>query len=156
LGLVVDKLGRGKENRKAANAVGHRGIRVAASDQHDAMQRPRDTFHLLDLASQAEAVQTLLVGRPLDGKVAWLEAHGKLSPLPRKFPGARQVYSFESNTGIQCAFFIDNDDLVFVGDNTTWSVPRRTNALHSPPMQRTGAAGIVSFVRRLLGRGSGR
>ncbi len=25
-----------------------------------------------------------------------------------------------------------------------------------PPMQRTGAAGIVSFVRTLLGRGSGR
>ena len=25
-----------------------------------------------------------------------------------------------------------------------------------PPMRRTGAAGIVSFVRKLLGRGSGR
>jgi hypothetical protein len=26
----------------------------------------------------------------------------------------------------------------------------------NPPMQRTGAAGIVSFFRKLLGRGSGR
>jgi len=26
---------------------------------------------------------------------------------------------------------------------------------HNPPMQRTGAAGIVSFFRKLLGRGSG-
>lgn len=26
----------------------------------------------------------------------------------------------------------------------------------NPPMQRTGAAGIVSFVRKVLGRGSGR
>lgn len=27
---------------------------------------------------------------------------------------------------------------------------------HNPPMQRTGAAGIVSVIRKLLGRGSGR
>ena len=26
---------------------------------------------------------------------------------------------------------------------------------HNPPMQRTGAAGLVSFVRKLLGRGPG-
>ena len=111
------------------------------------MQRPDDTFHLLDLASQAEAVQALLVGRPLDEKVAWFQAHGKLSPLPSKLAGARQVYSFESNSGMQCVFFIDNDDLVFVGDNTTWSVPRRTNALHNPPMQRTGPAGMIVVGR---------
>ncbi|MGB7158053.1 MAG: hypothetical protein WBD40_08300 [Tepidisphaeraceae bacterium] len=36
--------------------------------------------------------------------------------------------------------------------NTAAAVPRRDNQ----PMQRTGAAGMFSFVRKLLGRGSGR
>lgn len=89
------------------------------------MQRSGDTFHLLDLASQAEAVQALLVGRPLDEKVAWFETHGKLSALPSKTPRSKQVYSFESNIGLQCLFFIDSDDLVFIGDHTTWVAPRR-------------------------------
>jgi hypothetical protein len=120
------------------------------------MQRADDTFHLLDLASQAEAVRALLAGRTLDEKVAWFESHGNLSPVTRTPDGTKQVYVFESRIGMRCAFFIDNDDLVFIGDNTTWSVPRRTNALHNPPMQGTGAAGIVSFIRTLLGRGSGR
>jgi hypothetical protein len=31
-----------------------------------------------------------------------------------------------------------------------------TEVSHNPPMQRTGAAGIVSVVRKLLRRGSGR
>src|SRR5688572_5393398 len=105
------------------------------------MQRADDTFHLLDLASQAEAVQGLLVGRPLGEKVAWFEAHGTLSPLPSTLADTRQVYSFESDTGVRCVFFIDNDDLVLVGDNTTWSVPRRASALHRPRRQPTGAAG---------------
>ena len=89
------------------------------------MHHSGDTFHLLDLASQAEAVQSLLVGRPLEDKVAWFEAHGKLSAVPSKTPGAKQVYLFESNIGMQCLFFIDGDDLVFIGDHTTWVVPRR-------------------------------
>ena len=41
---------------------------------------------------------------------------------------------------------LDNGTLLEGGD------PQRAN----PPMQRTGAAGIVSAVRKLLGRGSGR
>ena len=89
------------------------------------MQRPADTFHLLDLASQAEAVQALLVGRSLDEKVAWFAEHGKLSAVHIKLPAAKQVYSFESNIGIKCLFFIDGDDLVFIGDHTTWVVRRR-------------------------------
>jgi hypothetical protein len=119
------------------------------------MQRAGDTFHLVDLASQAEAVQALLAGSSLEEKIAWFDRHGKLSPVPGSFAGP-QAYAFESATGLKCAFFIKGDSLVFVGDNTTWLVPRPTNALHNPPMQRTGAAGIGSFIRKLLGRGSGR
>ena len=114
------------------------------------MQRAHDTFHLLDLASQAQAVQALLVGRPLDEKVAWFNAHGKLSSLPPPLAGARQVYSFESSIGMRCLFFIDNDDLVIVGDNTTRSVPRRTT--QSP----TGPSCLFSVFRNLLARRPGR
>jgi hypothetical protein len=84
-----------------------------------------DPFHLIDLVSQADAVQSLLAGRSLDDKVAWFEAHGRLLALPAKGPGSPQVYSFESRIGLRCAFFIDGDALVFIGDNTTWAVPRR-------------------------------
>jgi hypothetical protein len=119
------------------------------------MQCSGDTFPLLDLTSQAEAVQAFLTGRPLDEKVAWFEAHGKLSPVAMKVSGTRQAYAFESHVGMRCVFLIDNDDLVFIADNTTWFVPRRENALHNPPPQRTGATGIFSFLRRLLGRGLG-
>lgn len=89
------------------------------------MQQLNDSFHLLDLESQAEAVQSLLAGRPIEAKVAWFAAHGKLSTRPSRAPGAKQVYSFESNIGLECLFFIDGDDLVFIGDHTTWVVPRR-------------------------------
>ena len=79
-----------------------------------AMQRSCDRFHLLDLISQADAVQTLLVGRTLDEKIAWLAAHGKLSALPIEPPGSKQGYWFESNIGMKCTFFFDGDDLVIV------------------------------------------
>ena len=112
------------------------------------MQRAADTFHLVDLASQAEAVQALLAGRSLGEKIAWFDQHGKLSPVPDSFAG-HQVYAFESATGLKCAFLIKDESLVFIGDNTTWSVPRPTNAVHNPPMQRTGRGGTFSLVGRL-------
>ena len=86
------------------------------------MRRRRDNFHLIDLASQAAAVQALLAGRPPEEKLAWFAAHGKLAAAPGTRPGP-QVYLFESFIGRQCLFFISGDSLVFIGDNTTWSVP---------------------------------
>ena len=86
---------------------------------------PSDTFSLLDLASQAEAVQLLLAGRPVEAKVAWFRARGTLSPIPSKSPSAPQVFSFVSNIGRECFFFIDGDDLVLIEGHTTTPVPRR-------------------------------
>lgn len=119
------------------------------------MQRASDTFHLVDLASQAEAVQALLAGWALDEKVAWFERHGKLAPVPGSFTG-NQAYAFESATGLKCAFFIKDDSLVFIGDNTTWSVPRPPAAVHNQSLQRTRAAGIMFRLRKWFTRGSGR
>jgi hypothetical protein len=82
-----------------------------------------ESFHLLDLPSQALAVQRLLSGRPEGEKVAWLAAHGKLSIVDTThFPGARSVYRLDSVLGLGCLFFIDGDQFVFIGDHTTYTI----------------------------------
>jgi hypothetical protein len=83
-----------------------------------------DTFHLLDLPSQAVAVQHLLSGRPAAEKLAWLGEHGRLAPIETRVPGGRPVYHFESVIGLGCAFFIDGNEFVFIGDHTTYTVKR--------------------------------
>jgi hypothetical protein len=81
-----------------------------------------DTFRLLDLRSQAAAVQRLLAGRTSQEKRAWLAAHGGLSQLPTTVPNAPATYRFVSPVGIECVFFVDGDEFVFVGDHTTFTV----------------------------------
>lgn len=120
------------------------------------MQRSENAFHLIDLASQAEAVQSLLAGRSKEEKVAWFEQHGNLSPTSVDFGGDSPVFHFESSQGLRCSFFLKGESLVFIGDNTTWSVPRPPAALHNQTLQRTGAAGIVSRVRKWFTRVPGR
>ena len=81
-----------------------------------------DAFHLLDLPSQTLAVQRLLAGRPEGDKLAWLGAHGRLFPVEVTIPGARPVYRFESGLGMDCLFFFNGDEFVFIGDHTTYTV----------------------------------
>lgn len=79
-------------------------------------------FHLLDLPSQAIAVQRLLQGRPAEAKLAWVAARGELTRIPIPIPNARPTFRFVSTIGMECMFFIDNDEFVFVGDHTTYTV----------------------------------
>lgn len=79
------------------------------------------SFHLLDLPSQAVAVQRQLKGKSVDEKIEWLRAYGKVT-LKRKQSNERQVYFFESSIGRECAFFIDGEEFVFFGDHTTYVV----------------------------------
>jgi hypothetical protein len=82
------------------------------------------TFALLDLPSQAVAVQRILRGRPVDEKLAWLGLLGRLTQVPRPETerDARPVYLFESTLGLRCVFFLEQDVFVFLGDNTTYTV----------------------------------
>jgi hypothetical protein len=80
-----------------------------------------NSFVLLDLVSQAVAVQQLLKGLTPEEKLRWLERHGTVS-LVSELPGFPKTYLFESRTGIQSGFFIDEDDFVFLGDHTTFTV----------------------------------
>jgi|GEM_PF-1168712 len=81
-----------------------------------------DAFALIDLPSQALAVQRLLAGRQEGEWLSWLAARGRLTPVETRDPGARTVYLFESALGLSCAFFIDGGEFVFMGDNTSYTV----------------------------------
>ena len=80
-----------------------------------------DTFHLIDLASQALAVQRRLAGVAPSDKLAWLAERGTLTPVPSRIQPTPQVYAFESPVGRECLFFLNGDEFVFIGDNTTWT-----------------------------------
>jgi hypothetical protein len=83
-----------------------------------------DDFHLLDLVSQAPAVQRILKSKPLHDKIAWLSARGQVTliiPAGDDWPG-RDTYRFTSCLGLTCAFFVVGDQFVFMGDNTTFTV----------------------------------
>ena len=76
----------------------------------------------MDLSSQAVAVERLLQGRTADEKIAWLSEHGKLVPMSKRDPHWPDTYFFESYLGLLCAFFFRGDKLVFVGDNTVYTM----------------------------------
>jgi hypothetical protein len=79
-------------------------------------------FALLDLPSQAVAVQKLLRGKSDEEKIAWLMAHGTITRKPKLSEDERQTYFFQSSIGLECAFFIDGDEFVFIGYHTTYTV----------------------------------
>jgi hypothetical protein len=78
-------------------------------------------FALLDLPTQAIAVERLLEGRSEEEKLAWLGAKGRLRLVPSDNQAHRPTYLFESPVGLRCCFFIAGDKLVFFGDKTTFT-----------------------------------
>jgi hypothetical protein len=78
-------------------------------------------FALLDLPSQAMAVERLLEGQSEEQKLAWLGAKGRLHLVPLDNQAHKPTYLFESPIGLRCCFFIAGDQLVFFGDNTTFT-----------------------------------
>lgn len=80
------------------------------------------TFHLVDLVSQGGAVQSLLRGRSAVEKLEWLSTRGTLTPKPKSHPDERQTYWYETPMGHSCAFFLNGDEFVFIGDHTTFTV----------------------------------
>ena len=78
-------------------------------------------FHLIDLESQAIAVQELLRGKAIDEKISWLKAHGTVEAKPKTDERERQVYFFVSSMNSDCIFFVDGDEFVFIGHHTTYT-----------------------------------
>jgi hypothetical protein len=75
-------------------------------------------FYLVDLVSQRDAVRDHLRGRSKEGVLQWLAARGLLE---QQDVSGRAVFHFESHAGRRATFFFDGDDLVFVGDHTTFA-----------------------------------
>ena len=74
-------------------------------------------FQLIDLVSQREAVRQHLKGWPVDDIIEWIAARGELS---QRIILGRETYFFESAVGRQAAFFFDGNEIVFLGDHTTF------------------------------------
>jgi hypothetical protein len=85
-------------------------------------------FHLLDLPSQALAVQRLLKGCSAEERLAWLAAHGELARIPIPIPNCQPTYRFVSFIGMECVFFLAGDEFVFVGDHTTYTAKEYDSA----------------------------
>ena len=85
----------------------------------------KEDFHLIDLISQAGAVQSLLRGKSTEEKIEWLSAHGTITLKPKTQQNERQSFWFESPTKTTCCFFLDDDEFVFIGDHTTFKVSDR-------------------------------
>jgi hypothetical protein len=85
----------------------------------------KGTFHVIDLISQAGAVQSLLRGKSSEEKIEWLSAHGSITLKPKTQQDERQCFWFESPTKVNCCFFLDDDEFVFIGDGTTFKVRDR-------------------------------
>jgi hypothetical protein len=101
------------------------------------MLRDDHEFHLIDLASQAHAVQRLLTGRPVEEKLAWLAERGELSLVSAADGRFPDTYSFRSRLGFEIAFFIRDDRFVFIGDNTTWVVSEPSGGRTGPRRRYT-------------------
>jgi len=82
------------------------------------------SFQLLDLETQALAVQELLQGWSDDETIKWLESQGEVFTVPRRDDRFPQGYQFTSRVGLTCAFFVRNGEFVFVSDNTTYTARR--------------------------------
>jgi hypothetical protein len=81
-------------------------------------------FHLIDLVSQADAVERHLSTLSAAEKLEWLSTAGKIEARPKEYPFEEQSYFFESATGTTCCFFFKNDHFVFIGDHTTFTAKK--------------------------------
>ncbi len=83
------------------------------------------TFPLIDLISQANAVQLLLHGKSAEEKIEWLSTHGAIVLKPKQQQDERQCFWFESRIKVNCCFLLDDEEFVFIGDGTTFKVSDR-------------------------------
>lgn len=75
-------------------------------------------FQLIDLVSQRNAVRHHVRGWSVDDILAWLAANGQLSQISIS---GRETFFFESAVGRQAMFFFNGDEMVFLGDHTTFT-----------------------------------
>lgn len=78
---------------------------------------PSSMCSFVDLISQREAVRQHVRGWSVENIVGWLAIRGKVS---KRSISGQEIFFFESAVGRQAGFFFDNDEMVFLGDHTTF------------------------------------
>jgi hypothetical protein len=102
-------------------------VTAPAADHRRLCTPMKEDFYLIDLVSQAAAVQRLLCGKSAEEKLAWLASRGKITKMEKKMPQWPDTYYFTSSTGAECAFILDGDAFCFAGDHTFFTVPTDEN-----------------------------
>ena len=80
----------------------------------------RNVFRLVDLVSQRHAVRLLLAECAQEQKLLWLAQYGEISEIPSLDSEGAIAYRFESRVGLVASFFFGDDDIVFLGEHSTF------------------------------------
>jgi len=92
-------------------------------------------FHLMDIATQFEELESHLRGKTLEDKERWIATQGELTSLGLTFDLPH--YRFQSASGLSWLFFIRGDEIGVIGDHT---MIRRKKEPIQPPQTTTGSS----------------
>ncbi len=76
------------------------------------------SFTLIDIVSQAIALQKHITGWSKEEFISWLQEQGTLKEFSDIF--GNEVFSFESSVGLFAIFYLRENQFTFIGDNTTY------------------------------------
>ena len=74
-------------------------------------------FAVIDLTSQASAVNRYWAGMSPEKKIAWLAKHGSVTSIPTAGFSEVQSFCFESHAGQRCVFALCGDELLLLGEH---------------------------------------
>jgi hypothetical protein len=77
------------------------------------------SFILIDLISQAAALQQYIRDWSKEELIAWMKEQGTLKPFNDIF--GNEIFSFESPVGFSATFYIQEKRFIFLGDHTFFS-----------------------------------
>ena len=77
-------------------------------------------FVVVDLISQASAIEKQLAGRSDVEIISWLECKGQIEKLKKQLPQEKQLFRFNSYLGMEAIFFVNNGQFFFIGDHSVF------------------------------------
>lgn len=77
------------------------------------------SFLLIDLISQAAALQQYIQGWSKEEVTAWMKEQGTLKEFNDIF--GNEMFSFESPAGLSAGFYLRENRFIFLGDHTFFS-----------------------------------
>lgn len=78
-------------------------------------------FQLIDLRSQAYAVEQLFVGKSETAILEWLKTKGKLEEREQLSSKFTKVFQFSSLFNFEAVFWLENSKFIFIGEHNTFN-----------------------------------